>query len=289
LGKKLKRIYLFIVPFLLLLVTANSYCQSGNAQSLELGNEWIYFHDGGPSNNYYTYQEVIGDTILNNINYAVVKSNEFYSYKRADSNLVYYFDTLDSTENISLNYNWNIGDTVNPDPQNFSIVIDKSSTSIWGKTLRKICIQRSYLISSYSINWYTEWIGLTSGEGHIPGIFYTVTLLAANIENNIYGDTTLLAIDYNTNEILSDFRLYQNYPNPFNPSTTIKYSIPNAGNISLKVYDVLGKEIATLVNEEKSSGNYEVEFNASNLTSGIYFYQLKTGNFIETKKMILLR
>ena len=86
-----------------------------------------------------------------------------------------------------------------------------------------------------------------------------------------------------------DFNLSQNYPNPFNPSTTIKYSIPNAGNISLKVYDVLGKEIATLVNEEKSSGNYEVEFNASNLTSGIYFYQLKAGNFIETKKMILLR
>ncbi len=86
-----------------------------------------------------------------------------------------------------------------------------------------------------------------------------------------------------------NFNLTQNYPNPFNPSTTIKYSIPNAGNVSIKIYDILGREIATLINEEKTSGEYEVEFNGSNLTSEIYFYQLKTGSFVETKKMILLK
>ncbi len=93
------------------------------------------------------------------------------------------------------------------------------------------------------------------------------------------------------------FELYQNYPNPFNPSTTIKYSIPNSGFITLKVFDVLGKEVATLVYEEKPAGKYEVEFNASELASGIYYYTLKVGDpesssgqsFTETKKMILIK
>jgi len=98
-----------------------------------------------------------------------------------------------------------------------------------------------------------------------------------------------------------EFALYQNYPNPFNPITKIKYSIPKIINnkspvpsvagsiINLKVYDVLGNEIATLVNEEKPPGEYEVEFDGSGLASGVYFYQLKVGSFIQTKKMILLR
>jgi aminopeptidase N len=85
------------------------------------------------------------------------------------------------------------------------------------------------------------------------------------------------------------FRLEQNYPNPFNPSTSIEYSIPQSGQVTLKVYDVLGNEVATLVNGQNDSGNHKVEFNASNLNSGVYFYKIESGNFIETKKMILLK
>ena len=84
-------------------------------------------------------------------------------------------------------------------------------------------------------------------------------------------------------------RLYQNYPNPFNPSTTFRYSIPVQSKVTIKVYDVLGNEIAALMNEEKSIGTYELTWNASNLASGVYFYQLNAGNFNETKKMILIR
>jgi photosystem II stability/assembly factor-like uncharacterized protein len=87
--------------------------------------------------------------------------------------------------------------------------------------------------------------------------------------------------------------LKQNYPNPFNPSTLIEYSIPYLpGNISmveLKVYNLLGKEVATLVNKYQSAGNYKIEFNAAKLTSGVYFYRLKAGNFIETRKLILMK
>ncbi len=85
------------------------------------------------------------------------------------------------------------------------------------------------------------------------------------------------------------FSLEQNYPNPFNPVTTIRYSIPKESFVTLKVYDILGKEIATLVNERKSAGNYSTNFNAQNLTSGVYFYQLKTENIVTAKKMLLLK
>ncbi|MDP4192075.1 MAG: T9SS type A sorting domain-containing protein, partial [Bacteroidota bacterium] len=83
--------------------------------------------------------------------------------------------------------------------------------------------------------------------------------------------------------------LAQNYPNPFNPSTSIKYSIPQNSMVSLKVYDILGKEVASLVNEQKSAGSYEVNFNANSLSAGMYIYELKAGNFTQTKKMMLIK
>lgn len=88
---------------------------------------------------------------------------------------------------------------------------------------------------------------------------------------------------------LQKFSLNQNYPNPFNPGTIIKYEIPEKSLVTIKVFDVLGNEVATLINEEKTIGNYEIEFDATNLPSGIYFYQLQTPNFTQTKKMMLLK
>ncbi len=85
------------------------------------------------------------------------------------------------------------------------------------------------------------------------------------------------------------YYLAQNYPNPFNPITTIKYTIPQKRNILLKIFDILGNELTTLVNEEKDSGNYEVKFDGSNLASGIYYYQMQAGDFIATKKFILMK
>lgn len=104
----------------------------------------------------------------------------------------------------------------------------------------------------------------------------------------------LLAVNgINSVDELSDypsgFHLNQNYPNPFNPSTTISFLVPNEEFVSLKVYNSLGEEVAELVNETKPAGNYSVTFDASELTSGIYFYKISAGNFIETKKMIYLK
>lgn len=83
--------------------------------------------------------------------------------------------------------------------------------------------------------------------------------------------------------------LSQNYPNPFNPSTVINYQIASPGKVSLKVYDLLGREVATLVNEEKAAGNYKATFNAMNLPSGVYFYRLQTATYSNTKKLLLLK
>jgi len=91
------------------------------------------------------------------------------------------------------------------------------------------------------------------------------------------------------NGLPTDFELSQNYPNPFNPTTNIEYSIPEQSYVELKVYDILGNEVATLVNEEQSAGTYRADFIGIDLTSGIYFYTLKAGGFVETKKMILLK
>ena len=87
----------------------------------------------------------------------------------------------------------------------------------------------------------------------------------------------------------SDYTLSQNYPNPFNPSTTIKYSLPKNSYVSLKIYDVLGKEVTVLVDEEKAVGNYKVEFNANNLSSGVYFYRIQAGEFVDIKKLVLMK
>ena len=135
-----------------------------------------------------------------------------------------------------------------------------------------------------------------------------LTILHSNLNNDNLSDIVVLTqsdsfyIYYNAGwvptsirqsdeEILSvrDYELSQNYPNPFNPSTTIRYSVPERSNVVLKIYDILGSEVSTLVNEDKDAGIYSVNFNASHLASGIYFYRLHAGSFVETKKMILMK
>ncbi len=96
-------------------------------------------------------------------------------------------------------------------------------------------------------------------------------------------------IGIKNNEMPVKYELSQNYPNPFNPSTTINYSIKQSGLVTLKVYDVLGKEVETLVNEVKSSGSYNVNFDGTNLSNGVYFYKIEVGDFAAIKKMILLK
>ncbi|MFA7421549.1 MAG: T9SS type A sorting domain-containing protein [Melioribacteraceae bacterium] len=126
--------------------------------------------------------------------------------------------------------------------------------------------------------------------------FLTVTFRVetSNFTNgDVYGKfVESLSTGLNEDEINlipNIFSLSQNYPNPFNPSTIIKFSIPKSSFVTLKVFDLLGREVATLVNEEKSWGNYKTNFDGSSLSSGIYFYRLQAGSFVDTKKLIFMK
>jgi hypothetical protein len=135
-------------------------------------------------------------------------------------------------------------------------------------------------------------VGYTIGQGNDPLNSVTVGKEVSAFVQQFYQsnfDDNILPVEEENNLIVDEFKLFQNYPNPFNPNTTISYQIPQQELVTIKVYDILGKEMGILVNEEKPAGNYEVEFDASTLPSGVYFYQLKSGSFIETKKMILMK
>ena len=114
---------------------------------------------------------------------------------------------------------------------------------------------------------------------------------AGGYEMEIYtaAINTIVGVEPIAKEVPAEYKLFQNYPNPFNPSTNIRYQVSNNGFVTLKIYDVLGKEISTLVNEKHVAGTYEVAFNATQYPSGVYFYKLTTDRYTDTKKMILLK
>ena len=132
-----------------------------------------------------------------------------------------------------------------------------------------------------------DYIGITSGNNKIWPFWFddkTGTMQAWTCEVSF----STVGIGGN-NGLPSKFELKQNYPNPFNPNTSINFTVPDKGNVLLEVYDVTGRKTATLINEVKQAGNYNIEFNASGYSSGIYFYTLKTEGFIGTRKMILVK
>jgi hypothetical protein len=182
-------------------------------------------------------------------------------------------------------------------------------------------ITNNYLVKSYSGSYYTlaEWQAagkdsnsvtempnfVASEDLHIDGSIFTLidghATPITGIDTDIDGDIRNATIpDIGADEFLitdvedettltTEFSLSQNYPNPFNPGTTFRYSIPQSSYVIIRVFDVLGNQIETLFNEEKPTGTYELTWNTANLPSGVYFYQLKAGEFMSTKKMILLK
>jgi photosystem II stability/assembly factor-like uncharacterized protein len=152
-----------------------------------------------------------------------------------------------------------------------------------------------FLTKNYGINWIQKNQGLI--DMNIQSLIYSNNYIYAgtytqSIWKRSYSD--IVGIEKISNIVPSEYILYQNYPNPFNPNTNIKYQIKaesssQKSEVRMIVYDVLGKEIATLVNEKQSPGTYEVSFDGSNFSSGIYFYKLETNDFSDTKRMILLK
>ncbi|NIW46390.1 MAG: T9SS type A sorting domain-containing protein [candidate division Zixibacteria bacterium] len=102
-------------------------------------------------------------------------------------------------------------------------------------------------------------------------------------------DSLLVGVEPVSDNLPYHYALFQNCPNPFNPTTTIKYSIAKAGRVKIRIYDILGREVETVVNKQMPVGEYEVRFDAAHLSSGLYFYKISSGEFTKTKKMLLLK
>jgi hypothetical protein len=257
---------------------------------LEVGNRWDYFvrHDAGANAEWYdtlSIEIIEKQTLPNALEYFVLSEpfpfwNNFFAtkYVREEYNNVYFFDIEDSIDCFAFRFDIPQDSSyINCKREMHILSIDTSYTlgvPDYHQTQTPYDYWFSYNFGIYS---YFEW-GI---------IEYSYGLKGCIISGVTYGELLVSVRKEAKNP--KTISLCQNYPNPFNPTTTIKYQIPEISFVTIKVYDILGNEIATLVSEEKPAGSYDVEFIGDELPSGIYFYQLEAGNFIETKKMVLLK
>ncbi|MHB8851839.1 MAG: T9SS type A sorting domain-containing protein [Ignavibacteriaceae bacterium] len=202
--------------------------------------------------------------------------------------------------------NWDVSDTVDGPTYADTIstlkVMHKVSANVWSLTQK---FPAGTPGGTFEFKFGCEYPGADTGNGgshpldneNATGLNHKWLLQDVStpvVLNYIFGTVDSVAqlptgIKQSGSNIPMKFELSQNYPNPFNPSTIIKYSVPKGQLVTLKVYNMLGQEVATLVNNQQNAGNYEVTFNADRLASGIYFYTLNAGSFVSTKKMILLK
>ncbi|MFA8344463.1 MAG: T9SS type A sorting domain-containing protein, partial [Rhodothermaceae bacterium] len=144
--------------------------------------------------------------------------------------------------------------------------------------------------SDYGVNWKVD--STMTDVNSISQLQITSDnrIFAGHYKGKISANKMLLtSIDDKINNIITGYSINQNYPNPFNPTTTIEYIIPEESFVTLTVYNVLGKKVATLVNKIQKSGNYKINFDAANLASGVYFYKIKAGSYSDTKRMLLIK
>ena len=254
---------------------------------LNIGNQWQYrvhyiVNNSNIDTIYYSLYTVESDTIMpNGFQYQVIKTESETKYVHIDSatNCIYEYeynssrgfktDSLRCSEGdyFGMNNYCELIDTASIlNYKTWVMLIDRTAPDISERHTLALDIGISYkeIITSFGF-----------------GTQKTSTLVYANINGTEFGEMVTSVNDGNISP--SAFSLSQNYPNPFNPNTTIKFTIPQderreTKNVRLRVYDVLGNEVATLVNEEKPVGEYEIEFNGDGLTSGIYFYQIKAGD-----------
>jgi hypothetical protein len=256
-----------------------------------------HFDDGAlpptSSASNFSFTHVNGSTTGSDAN--DVTSSNYVDYNSVGSGLPLPVELTSFKAKVSKNgviLNWETATEVN----NYGFEIERASTSL-------------STINHQSRAGSSEWevIGFVTGHGNSNSpqnySFLDIETLNSNIKYRLKQIDTDGSFEYsNVVEVKingsNKYKLFQNSPNPFNPSTKIKYSIPSiVGNgqttssthVTLKVYDILGREVATLIDKQQTSGNYEVIFNANNLPSGVYYYRLISGNFSETKKMNLLK
>lgn len=272
---------------------------------LQVGNKWVYNESGVSYDifpeyfSYDFYEEVTKDTVTEQgLHYYYIEQKPFGNkyWLRIDSTsgkvLIKYSD---QEEIIFTDLSAQQGDYLYS-YQGIISHVTESDTLLYD--MRRY--SKNYFLQSlftYKMT-FTQNIGVLEKQNEFDFGNSTTSLKGCLINGILYGDTVLVNVKNYNIQIPSELKLSQNYPNPFNPTTTIEYSIPSVGSgsissVRLAVYDVLGREIAILVDEQQSvgdrPGNYTIQFDGSNLSSGIYYYKLTYNNFSQAKKMIILK
>jgi len=273
--------------FILLIISFSSITFGQYPQMdfpLQIGNLWQYSEIPGS----YTESKAIKDTLmLNGKTYTQINGALVNGYFRKENSKVYLYNLSSNDESLLYDFSLTTGDTL-------SINIDGSDTvvtTVYEEGTGEIFgLQRYYMAfltkhsssTAYGIKYITDGFGFSAYNGEV----LSYGLSGAIINGIPYGVINQVR---NTENFPIIYQLMQNFPNPFNPSTKIKFSVPEQGIVQIKVFNVLGKEIKTLLNDYRRAGKYEVVFDAGNLPSGIYFYRIVSGKYKETKKMILLK
>lgn len=270
---------------------SNTLSQNFSYFPLAVGNKW--FFSRGDDNVIRLKLEIQKDTTLSD-GYSYAKFNlyqvnpdssfsllnEGYSFLRKEGRKI-----IEFPDRLIFDYDMSIGDTVvcfgnEPYPAVLDTIIMEN---VFGRNLNTYV----FFFTEFDYYTYTDSIGFNTFWATTWHNWFPEYLLGCEIDGEAYGDI-ITAVE-SEKEIITNFILYQNYPNPFNSSTTITFTIPKSEKVIIKVFDVLGKEVSELLNEKKSAGTYDIKFNGSNLSTGVYFYKMQAGNFIDTKKFLLLK
>ena len=275
---------------------------------LRLGNIWIYHYTYTPYYNTNVFLKKKIDSTINlqgHVFYRFIVTcryvsgyppcgDPYYEYYRVDSVTGRVFQYISGTGCFNQNYNLfdslltPLNDSEGLCRPRYAYCVDTSSKTVLNVIKSTKNFEASgfefYYLQRYAKGiglYYMKYCGLSCGESILTGCV---------IDGTVYGDTLFITDIINTKNILPEsYSLSQNYPNPFNPETKILFSIPKPGLTRLAVYNVLGEEILKLVDEFKPAGEYEIKFNGEKYSSGVYFYKLTSGDFSETKKMVLIK
>jgi hypothetical protein len=294
---------------------------------LQVGNYWQYIVEKrgvfpSDSADWIAYTEVIGDTtmpngnkyfVLNEKGMSIYNQPTYKKYIRIDSSKANVYEYRYDEEFLIDSLQMEVGDEF--DCLGLADIYFKD---VFGINTQIRYYHQTCVTTTGSFNYELAKdfgkIHSVITETNVYAIDFKFDLVYAKINEKEYGKLVDVNYEDNFPKIPSNFSLFQNYPNPFNPSTTIEYTVPSStvisnplagersletkispvgrndnSNVTLIVYDILGRKVNTLVNQPQNPGRYSVQFNSSNLASGIYYYQIKFGSFVKTKKMILLR
>jgi len=307
----MKKIILFCLQILFLSVVLKAAdTVSAKYFPLAVGNKWVYLNAysmGGPYSYWITVSQISKDTLINNKKYFFINSipftdrtNFWIRYDSTNGHLNIFEPSYLTCNYERMFYDLSVvvGDSCNSGlcNDNNYICTQIKDTLLFGINSR---IKTYYYYTSghngggSSTKNFALELGYLFGSWHYSSVYAQdhsiYTLRGFIINGQLYGDTTLTLVNTISTNIPDKYSLSQNYPNPFNPVTRIRYDLPRAGVVKLGVYDVMGREVETLVNERQTAGSYEATFDGSRFASGVYFYRLTAEGYGETRKMLMIK